>query len=108
MALIGNPCMPYDVCVKIFVGLDADIGKLSLNFSLILALALTAPRAVHWEQTYFCGPFGAVYILEQFVRQAMTIPTRPIVVFSESSTGHWFVAPFFIPPRQASPTTTLS
>jgi len=69
VALIGNPCMPYDVCLKIFVGLDADI--------------------VHWEQTYFCGPFGATYILEQFVRQAMSIPTRPIVVFSESSTGHW-------------------
>ena len=46
---------------------------------------------VHWEQTYFCGPFGAAYILEQFVRQAMTIPTKPIVVFSESSTGHWWV-----------------
>ena len=26
IALIGNPCMPYDVYVKIFVGNDADIG----------------------------------------------------------------------------------
>eukprot|EP01036_Dinobryon_divergens_P032594 gene32594-42214_t len=50
VALIGNPCMPYDVCMKIFVGEDADIGE---TLSII------------------------------FVRQAMTIPTKPIVVFSE-------------------------
>jgi len=66
VALGNNPCMPYDVCVKIFAGLDADI--------------------VHWEQTYNCGDRP---ILEQFVRQAMTIPTQPIVVFSESFTAHW-------------------
>jgi hypothetical protein len=34
VALGNNPCMPYDVCVKYFVGLDADV--------------------VHWEQNYFC------------------------------------------------------
>jgi hypothetical protein len=34
VALGNNPCTPYDVCVKYFAGLDADI--------------------VHWEQTYFC------------------------------------------------------
>jgi hypothetical protein len=27
VALIGNPCMPYDICMKIFVGEDADIGE---------------------------------------------------------------------------------
>lgn len=66
VALGNNPCMPYDICVKIFAGLDADI--------------------VHWEQTYNCGDKP---ILEQFVRQAMTIPTQPIIVFSESFTAHW-------------------
>ena len=66
VALGNNPCMPYDICVKIFAGLDADI--------------------VQWEQTYNCGDSP---ILEQFVRQAMMIPTKPIVVFSESSTFNW-------------------
>jgi len=66
VALGNNPCMPYDVCVRIFAGQDADI--------------------VHWEQTYNCGDNP---ILEQFVRQAMLIPTQPIIVFSESMTAHW-------------------
>ena len=34
VALGNNPCTPYDVCVKYFAGLDADV--------------------VHWEQTFFC------------------------------------------------------
>lgn len=34
VALGNNPCVPYDICVNVFAGLDADI--------------------VHWEQTYFC------------------------------------------------------
>ena len=118
VALIGNPCMPYDVCMKIFVGNDADIGELpitvlyaiillsfflicncncecNVSFGIFIELIqclfnrLELVFVVHWEQTYFCGPFGAAYILEQFVRQSMTIPTKPIVVFSESSTGHW-------------------
>jgi hypothetical protein len=29
--------------------------------------------------------------MEQFIRQAMTIPTKPVVVFSEANTGHWQV-----------------
>lgn len=66
MALGNNPCMPYDVCVKIFAGLDADV--------------------VHWEQTYNCPNSK---ILEQFVRQSLTIPNQPVVVFSESATAHW-------------------
>lgn len=65
VALGNNPCIPYDVCVKFFAGEDADM--------------------VHWEQNYFCGGDP----LEYFIRQAMTIPTRPIIVFSTSSTGHW-------------------
>lgn len=66
VALGNNPCMPYDICVKFFTGYDADV--------------------VHWEQSYFCD---GKPVMEQFIRQAMTIPTRPIVVFSESNTGHW-------------------
>jgi len=66
VALGNNPCVPYDVCVKTFAGLDADV--------------------VHWEQNYFCDGQG---IMETFIRQAMAMPSRPIVVFSESNTGHW-------------------
>jgi len=68
VALGNNPCMPYDVCVKIFAGLDADI--------------------VQWEQTYNCPHDSA--IMEQFVRQSLTIPSKPIVVFAESHTGTWY------------------
>lgn len=68
VALGNNPCTPYDVCVKYFAGLDADI--------------------VHWEQSYFCD---GKPIIEQFLRQASLIPSKPIVVFSESQTGNWYV-----------------
>ena len=66
VALGANPCTPYDVCVKVFGGLDADI--------------------VHWEQSYFCEGQA---IVEQFIRQASTMPSKPLVVFSESHTAHW-------------------
>ena len=66
VALGNNPCMPYDICIKYFAGFDADV--------------------VIWEQNYFCD--GSP-LMEQYIRQAMTIPTRPIVAFSESNTGHW-------------------
>lgn len=66
VALGNNPCMPYDLCIKFFAGYDADV--------------------VHWEQNYFCE--GSP-LMEQFIRQAMTIPTRPIVIFGESNTAHW-------------------
>lgn len=67
VALGNNPCMPYDVCVKYFAGNDADI--------------------VHWEQNYFCDNKPVMF--EQFIRQATTIASKPIIVFSESDTGHW-------------------
>lgn len=69
VALGNNPCTPYDVCVKYFGGLDADV--------------------VHWEQTYFCADNRPV--IEQFIRQAMAMPNKPIVVFSDSHSGKWFV-----------------
>ena len=69
ITLVGNnPCTPYDMCVKYFAGLDADI--------------------VHWEQSYFCG--GKGLWLEQFIRQASFIPAQPVIVFSDSHTGHWY------------------
>ena len=46
VALGNNPCTPYDVCVKYFGGLDADI--------------------VHWEHSYFCD---GGKVIEQFIRQ---------------------------------------
>ena len=67
VALGNNPCTPYDVCVKYFAGVDADI--------------------VLWEQTYFCD--GSP-VIEQFIRQAMAMPSKPIVVFSDSNTGKWY------------------
>jgi hypothetical protein len=67
VALGNNPCMPYNPCVKIFSGTDADV--------------------IHWEQSYNCG---GKPIMEQFVRQAvLSVPTHPVLVFAESSTAHW-------------------
>lgn len=67
VAIGNNPCMPYDLCVKYFAGDDADI--------------------VYWEQLFSCG--NSLLMYEQFIRQASNLPTKPIIVFSESSTGHW-------------------
>eukprot|EP00598_Pedospumella_elongata_P005182 CAMPEP_0184974064 /NCGR_PEP_ID=MMETSP1098-20130426/5635_1 /TAXON_ID=89044 /ORGANISM="Spumella elongata, Strain CCAP 955/1" /LENGTH=444 /DNA_ID=CAMNT_0027496585 /DNA_START=51 /DNA_END=1382 /DNA_ORIENTATION=+ len=66
VALGNNPCTPYDVCVKLFAGMDADI--------------------VHWEQSYFCD---GQPIIEQFIRQAHSLPSRPLIIFSDSNTGKW-------------------
>jgi hypothetical protein len=79
VALGNNPCMPYDLCIKFFAGMDADV--------------------VHWEQNYFCE--GSP-LMEQFIRQAMTIPTRPIVIFGESNTAHWPVDKCKIEPHVVS------
>lgn len=65
-AIGNNPCYPYDVCVKYFTGNDADV--------------------VVWEQSYFCHNTNP---LELFMRNAMMLPMRPIVVFSESNTSTW-------------------
>ena len=71
VALGNNPCMPYDICVRTFAGEDADI--------------------VVWEQTYNCGNDKHKAVLEQFLRQAMIMPRRPIVVYSDSVTTNWYV-----------------
>lgn len=62
-------CRPYDVCVKAFAGNDADI--------------------VVWEQTYNCGHGNHKATLEQFMRQALLFPSRPVVVYSDSETKNW-------------------
>jgi hypothetical protein len=66
----NNPCLPYDLCVKEYSGLDADV--------------------VHWEQSYNCGS-GDSWILELFIRQAMHLPNKPIIVLSESDTANWYL-----------------
>lgn len=68
-ALGNNPCFPYDVCVHMFVGDDADL--------------------VHWEQSYNCGFGDKSVFIEQFIRQSVLLPSRPIVVLSGSSTANW-------------------
>jgi len=69
-ALGNNPCFPYDVCVRSFCGNDADL--------------------VHWEQSYFCGWNGDHNpTLEMFIRQAMIMPSHPIVIFADSATDNW-------------------
>ena len=60
--------MPYDACVQTFAGLDADI--------------------VHWEQQFNCY-FEHPAMMENFMRQAMFIPSEPLIVYSGSMTPNW-------------------
>lgn len=70
-AMGNNPCLPYDLCVHAFAGKDADI--------------------VHWEQSYNC--FGsdprARIPFEHFIRQSLSLPNQPVVVFSKSVAPNW-------------------
>lgn len=66
VALGNNPCMPYDLCMRYFVGEDADL--------------------VQWEQTYFCDGQA---IIEQFLREAYTMKNKPIVFYTSSRTAKW-------------------
>jgi len=69
VAMGNNPCFPYDACVRTFAGDDADI--------------------IHWEQSYNCGFGDKSVFIEQFIRQSVLLPSRPIVVLSGSSTTNW-------------------
>ena len=69
VALGNNPCMPYDVCVETFAGSDADV--------------------VQWEQTYNCGFDDRKEILEQFIRQSMLLPSKPVISFTQSWMPPW-------------------
>ena len=70
-AMGNNPCVPYDICPRTYSGLDADI--------------------IHWEQSFNC--FGSSsdsrHVFEQFIRQSVSSPSKPIVVFSTSDTPNW-------------------
>lgn len=66
VALGNNPCMPYDMCMRYFVGEDADL--------------------IQWEQTYFCDNHP---IIEQFLREAYTMKNKPIVFYTSSKTAKW-------------------
>jgi hypothetical protein len=70
-AIGNNPCLPYDACVRVFSGPDADI--------------------VHWEQSYNCfgNDAGARVAFEQFIRQSLALPSHPVVVFASSDTPNW-------------------
>jgi hypothetical protein len=71
LAMGSNPCIPYDLCVRTFAGEDSDL--------------------IHWEQSYNCATdlMAQAPIFEHFVRDAMSLETRPVVVFSDSSTPNW-------------------
>lgn len=70
-AMGNNPCIPYDACIKTFAGVDVDI--------------------IHWEQTFNCFSDNSDHHLmfEQFIRQSMALPSRPVVVFASSDTPNW-------------------
>ena len=57
--------------VHAFAGKDADI--------------------VHWEQSYNCDPGNTATSvpIEQFIRQSLSLPNQPVVVFSNSGTPNW-------------------
>lgn len=67
----NNPCMPYDACPQVFAGTDADV--------------------VLWEQSFNCFGFANehAFNFEQFIRQAVMIPSHPIVVLTASETPNW-------------------
>lgn len=46
---------------------------------------------IQWEQSFNCvGHYDSHgYIFEQFIRQAISIPSKPIIVFSESDMPNW-------------------
>lgn len=67
VALGNNPCMPYNLCVKYFVGDDTDI--------------------IQWEQNYFCEHNN---IIENFIRECYRMKNKPIIFFSSSKTAKWY------------------
>jgi hypothetical protein len=69
-ALGNNPCVPYDICVTPFAGLDADV--------------------VHWEQSFNCGPDpNKMHAFEHFIRESLNLPNKPIVIFADSWQPNW-------------------
>lgn len=69
-ALGNNPCVPYDICVTPFAGVDADV--------------------VHWEQSFNCGPdTNKMHAFEHFIRESLNLPNKPIVIFADSYQPNW-------------------
>lgn len=68
-AIDNSSCFPYDICVKVFAGLDADI--------------------IHWEKTHHCKFTKELPLLEQFLRQSVLLPNRPVIAVSDSDTDKW-------------------
>ena len=69
-ALGNNPCVPYDICVTPFAGLDADV--------------------VHWEQSFNCGfEKKREDVFEHFIRESINLPNKPIVIFADSYQPNW-------------------
>jgi hypothetical protein len=73
----ANPCIPYNLCVHAYAGPEADM--------------------VHWEQDYNCG--GSAVYAEMFIRSALLLPNKPIVVFSHSATENWRPDACATPPK---------
>ena len=69
VAIGNNQCMPYDLCVRTFAGDDADM--------------------VVWEQAFDCHANHRGDLFERFVREALLLPSKPLVVFSDSGTPNW-------------------
>ena len=69
-ALGNNPCLPYDLCVTPFAGLDADV--------------------VHWEQSFNCNCDNKHQSLfEHFIRESINLPNKPVVIFADSYQPNW-------------------
>lgn len=64
-----NLCFPYGICVNTFSGYDSDI--------------------VFWEHTYDCGYPECGLIIEQFIRQALSSPSHPIIALGSSYFPNW-------------------
>ena len=84
-AMGNNPCMPYDVCVRTFAGADADIVHWEQRYS---SPTHHPTPTHHLPPSYNCMD-GKAFLLEEFIRQSIQLPSRPVVVFSDSATPNW-------------------
>jgi hypothetical protein len=69
VAIASNPSLPYAMCSPTFAGNDVDI--------------------LNWEFTYDCGYPECGFIMEQFLRQSLLIPSHPVVALAFSHSAHW-------------------
>lgn len=69
VALASNPSVPYAMCSPTFAGKDVDI--------------------IYWEFTYDCGYPECGFIMEQYLRQSLFIPSNPVIALAFSHSPHW-------------------